>query len=85
MRPIKTEKQYREAVARIDKLAVAPDPEQNEELEILTILVMAYEADHVPDMPIKPIEYLKASMDNRGLSQSDLSKLFGSSSRAAEV
>ena len=54
-------------------------------LELLTILVMAYEAEHVPDVPMDPIEYLKASMENRGLTQSDLSKLLGSSSRAAEV
>ena len=36
-------------------------------------------------MPMEPIEYLTASMANRGLSQSDLAKLLGSSSRAAEV
>jgi antitoxin component HigA of HigAB toxin-antitoxin module len=40
---------------------------------------------HVPDEPMEPIEYLKASMDNRGLAQKDLSMLLGSSSRAAEV
>jgi HTH-type transcriptional regulator/antitoxin HigA len=85
MKPIRTEKQYREAVARMDELAVTPDAENNEELELLTILVMAYEADHVPDVRLDPIEYLRASMDNRGLGQSDLAKLFGSSSRAAEV
>src|SRR5258707_11637572 len=85
MRPIKTEKQYREVVARMDQLAAAPGAEDNEELELLTILVMAYEAEHVPDTVMDPIEYLKASMENRGLAQSDLSKLFGSSSRAAEV
>ena len=85
MRPIKTEKQYREVVARMDKLAAAPGNEDNEELELLTILVMAYEAEQVPDVPIDPIDYLKASMANRGLTQSDLSKLLESSSRAAEV
>jgi HTH-type transcriptional regulator / antitoxin HigA len=85
MRPIKTEKQYREIVVRMDKLAADPGAEDNDELELLTILVMAYEAEHVPDVPMDPIEYLKASMDNRGLTQSDLSRLLGSSSRAAEV
>jgi HTH-type transcriptional regulator/antitoxin HigA len=85
MGPIKTEKQYREIVGRMDKLAAAAGAEENDELELLTILVMAYEAEHVPDVPMDPIEYLKASMENRGLTQSDLSKLLGSSSRAAEV
>jgi HTH-type transcriptional regulator/antitoxin HigA len=85
MRPIKSARQYREAVARIDELAVSPDAEDNDELELLTILVVAYEAEHVPDVLLDPLEYLKASMANRGLGQRDLSRLFGSSSRAAEV
>jgi HTH-type transcriptional regulator/antitoxin HigA len=46
---------------------------------------VAYEAKHVPDEPMEPIEYLKASMDNRGLTQADLSRLLDSTSRAAEV
>jgi HTH-type transcriptional regulator / antitoxin HigA len=45
---------------------------------------MAYEAEPVPDVPLDPVDYLKASMANRGLTQSD-SKLLGSRSRAAEV
>jgi HTH-type transcriptional regulator/antitoxin HigA len=85
MKPIRTDDDYRNAVARIDKLAVRPDAETNEELDLLTILVMAYEAEHVPDEPMDPIEYLKASMANRGLTQADLAKLLDSSSRAAEV
>jgi HTH-type transcriptional regulator/antitoxin HigA len=85
MKPIKTKRDYRDVVARIDELVVRPDAEANDELELLTILVMAYEAEQVPDLPMDSIEYLKASMANRGLTQADLSRLFGSSSRAAEV
>jgi HTH-type transcriptional regulator / antitoxin HigA len=85
VKTIKTERDYRRAVARIDELVLGPDAETNEELDLLTILVMAYEADHVPEVPLDPIDYLKASMENRGLSQSDLARLLGSSSRAAEV
>lgn len=85
MKAIRTEDDYRRAVERIDTLAIRPDAETNEELDLLTILVMAYEAEHVPDAPMKPVEYLRASMDNRGLTQADLSRLLGSTSRAAEV
>lgn len=85
MKPIRTEADYRKAVKRLDRLATQPDAETNEELELLTILVMAYEAEQVPDIQLDPIEYLKASMDNRGLTQADLARLLGSSSRAAEV
>lgn len=84
-RPIRTERDYRAAVKRIDELVVRPDAESNDELDLLTILVMAYEAEQVPDEPMEPIAYLKASMDNRGLAQTDLARLLGSSSRAAEV
>jgi len=85
MKAIKTEAEYRKAVARIDRLAVRPDAETNEELDLLTILVMAYEAEHVPDLPMEPVAYLRASMENRGLTQADLARLLGSSSRAAEI
>jgi HTH-type transcriptional regulator / antitoxin HigA len=85
MKPIRTEKDDQRAVDRIDNLVVRPDAETNEALEQLTILVMAYEAQLVPDKPMEPIEYLKASMDHRGLTQADLSRLLGSASRAAEV
>jgi HTH-type transcriptional regulator/antitoxin HigA len=85
MKPIRNDREYRAAVARMDALATRPDAETNDELEVLTILVMAYEADKVPDEPLDPIAYLKASMDNRGLTQTDLAKLLDSSSRAAEV
>ncbi len=85
MRPIRTEAEYQKAVKRIDRLVVAPDAETNEELELLTILVMAYESMHVPDEPLGPIAYLRASMENRGLTQADLAQILGSSSRAAEV
>ena len=85
LKPLHTEEDYEAAVARMDALLLAPDAETNEELELLTILVMAYEAAHVPDLPLDPVDYLKASMDNRGLTQADLARLLGSSSRAAEV
>lgn len=85
MKPIRTEKDYRAAVARIDRLVTEAGAETNDELDILSILVMAWESEQVPDLPMDPLAYLKASMENRGLTQSDLSQLLGSSSRATEV
>jgi len=85
VKPIRSARDYRTAVARIDRLVTLPGAETNEELDLLSILVTAYENEHVPDLPMDPLDYLRASMDNRGLAQSDLSRLLGSSSRAAEV
>ena len=44
MKPIRNERDYRRAVERIDQLVLREDAEKNEELEVLTILVVAYEA-----------------------------------------
>ncbi|MGD9739614.1 MAG: type II toxin-antitoxin system HigA family antitoxin [Bauldia sp.] len=85
MRPIRTEADYRRATARIDKLVTGADAETNDELEILTVLVLAWEAEHVAEEPLEPVAYLKASMENRGLTQAELAGVLGSSSRAAEV
>jgi HTH-type transcriptional regulator/antitoxin HigA len=85
MKPIRNEEDYRAAVKRIDELVTRAGAETDDELDLLSILVMAYEAEHVPDLPLDPIAYLTASMDNRGLTQTDLSRLFGSSARAAEI
>jgi HTH-type transcriptional regulator/antitoxin HigA len=85
MKPIRNERDYRRAVARIDELVTVPDAAANEELELLTILIMAYKVEHVLDAPLDPVGYLMASMENRGLTQTDLARLLGSSSRAADV
>ncbi|MEX0853627.1 MAG: hypothetical protein WD036_10165 [Bauldia sp.] len=54
-KPIRTERDHGAAVARIDELVVRPDAQTNEELELLSIPVMAYEAAHVPDAPMAPV------------------------------
>jgi HTH-type transcriptional regulator/antitoxin HigA len=85
IRPLRNEADYRAAVERIDALVILPDAETDDELEVLTILVMASESEHVPDADLDPIAYLVASMENHGLAQADLARLLGSSSRAAEI
>ena len=54
MKAIKNEDDYRRAMDRIDRLVTRRDAETNDELELLTILVMAYEAKHVPDEAMDP-------------------------------
>ena len=66
-KPIRTARGYRAAAKRIDELVVQPDAETTEELELLTILVMAYEAEHVPDPADGAGRCTSPSMDNRGL------------------
>ena len=86
LRPLKTEADYQEALAEIDTLfdAEANTPE-GDRLDILTLLVEAYEERHYPIPPPDPIAALEYYMDSRGLNRRDLEPYLGSRARVAEV
>ncbi len=86
IRPIKTKKDYNQALERLDVIfdAKKGSPE-GDELEILGILVEQYENDHFPiDLP-DPIEAIKFRMEQMGYNQSDLANIVGLKSRASEI
>lgn len=60
-------------------------PEEDSLLELLSVLVEAYEDEHYPIPEAAPVEMLKFLMDDRGLKQADLLPVFGSSGIASEV
>jgi HTH-type transcriptional regulator / antitoxin HigA len=88
IKPIRTQADYKAAVDRLDEL-LDLDPlaksALDDELQILTILVNAYEqvyfAIAIPD-PIDAIKYL---MDKNGLQQKDLEPYIGPKSRVSEI
>ena len=86
IRPVKTERDYDIALARIDDLWGAeqgtPD---GDELDILLTLVHVYEQENHPVPPPTPIEAIKFVMDQRGLKQVDLVPYIGSRSKVSEV
>jgi HTH-type transcriptional regulator/antitoxin HigA len=86
IRPIRNPRDHAEAVSEIERLwgARIGSPE-SDKLEVLAILVDAYEHDHFPIEDLDPIETIKAHMDMAGYSQADLAELFGSRSRASEI
>ena len=86
IKPIKTEQDYDNALSRIESLMDAkPNTPQMDELEVLTTLVEAYEAQHyVIDAP-DPIEAIKFRMEQEGLKQKDLVSIVGSKSRVSEI
>ena len=86
IRPIRTKKNLRDALSRIDQIIDAKrgTPEYDE-LEVLTVLVEAYEDKHSPIPPPDPVEAIKFRMDQLGLRQADIAKLLGGKSRASEV
>ena len=86
LKPIKTKKDYQDALVRLDKIFDAkPGSAEGDELEILGILVDNYEKIHYPiDFP-DPIEAIKFRMEQLGYNQSDLATIIGLKSRASEI
>jgi HTH-type transcriptional regulator/antitoxin HigA len=80
IKAIRTNKDYRQALASIDALLAKKRLSATEDnaLEALGILVAAYEERVFPMPKLDPIEFLQAHMENSGRTQSDLAALIGS-------
>jgi len=86
IKPIKSEEDYTATLSQIKSLMDArPNTTQMDELEVLTTLVEAYEAQHyILDAP-DPIEAIRFRMEQEGLKQKDLVNIVGSKSRVSEI
>jgi HTH-type transcriptional regulator/antitoxin HigA len=86
LKMIKTEEEYQEALAILDKLmdAVPGSPEE-EELDLLAFLIENYEKVQFPISLPDPIEAIRFQMDQQGLTRKDLEKYIGSQSKVSEV
>ncbi len=86
IKPIKTYKDYQNALKRLelifDSRKGSPD---GDELEILGILIEKYEDAHFPLGFPDPIEAIKFRMEQMGYTQTDLAKIVGLKSRASEI
>jgi HTH-type transcriptional regulator / antitoxin HigA len=86
IRPIRTKVDHAAAIARIEALWNAqPGTPEHDEIEVLGILVAAYEESHWPILPPDPVEAIKFHMEQNGFRQKDLAGVIGSGSRASEV
>ncbi len=88
VRPIRTEDDYDEAVRRIDALLdlnPAPGSSEDDELDVLSTLVEAYENQHYPALPLDPVEAIHVAMEERGMVQQDLVPILGPKSRVSEI
>lgn len=86
IKPIKTELDYQNALARLELIFDAKRGSKNgDELEILGILVDNYENEHFPIGLPDPVEAIKFRMEQLGYTQSDLADIFGVKSRASEI
>jgi HTH-type transcriptional regulator/antitoxin HigA len=86
IKPIKTEPDYKEALARIEELWDAePNTKKGDELSILAILVENYENEKYKILAPDPIEAIKFRMDQSGLKKTDLARYLGGRNRSTEI
>lgn len=84
--PIKNVADYEVTLERINKLMAAErDTPEGDELEVLALLVEAYEDTHYPIDDPDPIDFLKYVMECQGYGQKDLALLLKSRPRASEI
>jgi HTH-type transcriptional regulator / antitoxin HigA len=62
-----------------------PTPEQEEAIELLTLLIEHYESEHYPVPDADPVEVLRFLLDQNGLSQRDISAELGGESTVSLV
>jgi HTH-type transcriptional regulator / antitoxin HigA len=86
IKPIRTEEEYEVSLARLEKIwdAAAGTPE-SDELDVLSVLVEAYEEEHHWIDPPDPIEAIKFRIEQLGLSIQDLQPQIGSRAEVSEV
>jgi HTH-type transcriptional regulator/antitoxin HigA len=88
LKPIKTDKEHQSYLSRAYELMqkdIKPNSQESDELEVLSILIEAYEKEkHQIEAP-SPIEAILFRIDQLGMKKSELSKLLGSRSRVSEI
>lgn len=86
IRPIKSKSDYERALSAIEQLWEAkPDTPDTDRLELLSMLVEAFELEHYPIPPSDPIAAVEHCMESRGLTRKDLEPYIGSRARVSEV
>ncbi len=88
LKPIKNKTEHEQYLARAFKLMqknIRPNTQDSDELEILSILIAAYEKGRFPIEPPNPIDAILFRMDQMGMNKSELGKILGSKSRVSEI
>lgn len=86
IKPVRTETDYKAALARIDALMDAePGTPEGDELDVLVDLVEHYDAKHEPMGYPSAIAAIEFRMEQAGLTQRDLIPFIGSRAKVSEV
>lgn len=86
LKPIKSEKDYREGLERLEVIFDALiDTKEGDEAEILSLLIENYENENYPIEAPDPIEAIKIRMEELNMRQKDLVGIIGGKSRVSEI
>ena len=88
LKPIKNEKDYDNALVRVDELMeLNPDlgTRKSDELEVIVMLIEKYEEKEWAISEPDPIEAIKVRMEQMHLKQKDLIPYIGNKSKVSEV
>jgi len=86
LKPIKSEKDYRKGLERLEVIFDAPiDTKEGDEAEILSLLIDNYENKNYPIEAPDPIEAIKIRMEELNMRQKDLVGIIGGKSRVSEI
>src|SRR6266571_8907479 len=86
IKPIKTERDYEQALQRVESLWKSPeDSAESDELDVLATLIEAHEREHYPiDLP-DPVEAIKFRLEQEGKDYRALIGVIGQRTRVYEV
>ena len=86
MKPIKDEQTYKNSLKRIEELwGAEQDTPEGDELDILLVLIEAYEEKHYPIPPSDPVDAILFRMEQMDMKRKDLEKFLGPRSRVSDV
>ncbi len=88
IRPIRTEADYRAALAEVSPMfdhEPEPGTPEGDRFDVLVTLIEAYERAHFPVEAPDPIEAIRFRMEQQGLTPKDLEPMIGRLNRVYEV
>jgi len=88
IRVIKSRRQYRRYLKEVDRLLpLDPDPRTPEgaRLELLVVVIEAYEKEYFNFRKPDPVDAILFRMEQQGLKQKDIAEFVGGRNRASEI
>lgn len=88
VRVIKTPQEHEAAISRLSALMdkeIQPNSVEEAELELLSVVIEAYEREQAQPISLDPIEVILFYMDQKNLKKSDMEQYFGSISKVYDV